>query len=698
VPASPRDVLAVNTLRALALDAVANAKEGHPGGPVGMAPMAFVLWTKAMRYNPRNPRWPNRDRFVLSAGHASMTLYGALFLTGYDVTLDDIRHFRQWGSRTPGHPEFGHTPGVETTTGPLGQGFANAVGFALAEAHLAARYNRPGHAIVDHYTYGICSDGDLMEGISHEAASFAGHLGLGKLIMLYDDNRISLDGPTEWTFTDDTTARFEAYGWHVQMVEDGNADLAGIEAAVRAAQAETARPSLIRVRTTIGFGLPKENTADVHGKAPSLDDVRAAKERYGYPSAEPFWMPDEAVALWREAGARGPGLERDWNERYKAYRAAFPDLAAELDEMLGERRAPQALEVALPAFPASSKPTATRVASGATINALAPLVPAMLGGSADLRGSNDTVFKGSGFIDRGRFADRNINYGVREHAMAAISNGLALSGLRPYAATFLIFSDYLKNALRLSSLAGQPVVYVFTHDSVGLGTDGPTHQPVEQLAGLRAIPGIRVFRPADANEVPVAWQLALERTDGPTVLALTRQNVPVLPANPAGVRRGGYVVADADGGPEILLIATGSEVHLALGAQRALAERGMRARAVSLVCWELFEEQDQAYRDSVLPPEVRARVGIEAASPLGWERWVGPEGATVTLTRFGASAAGDVVMRELGFTVERVVAEALRVLGRGEEAGQELEPSAVGRDGGGDTPQTQPTSPRSGHS
>ncbi|MEP6689710.1 MAG: transketolase [Gemmatimonadaceae bacterium] len=694
MPASPADKLAIDTLRALALDAVANAKEGHPGAPVGMSPMAYVLWTRIMRYNPEDPGWPNRDRFILSAGHASMLIYGALHLAGYDVSMDDLKHFRQWGSHTAGHPEYGHTPGIETTTGPLGQGFANAVGFALAEAHLAARYNRPGHALIDHYTYGICSDGDLMEGISHEAASFAGHLGLGKLIMLYDDNDISLDGPTEWTFTDDTTKRFESYGWHVQRVEDGNTGIDAIETAVKAAQAETGKPSLIRVRTIIGYGLPKQGTADVHGKAPSLDDVLVAKKSYGYPNLDPFWMSDDAVKMWRDAGARGAPLQSRWKKSLDAYRAAFPDLAAELDGIF-TRKAPANLAAALPAYDPSAKPVATRVASGATINALEPLVPATIGGSADLRGSNDTVFKASGFIDRGKFGERNINFGVREHAMVAICNGLSLSGMRSYCATFLIFSDYCKNAIRLSSLMNQPVVFVFTHDSIGLGTDGPTHQPIEQLAGLRAIPGMHVIRPADANETTVAWRVALERTDGPTLLALSRQNVPILAANPDGVRRGGYVVADADGTPELLLIATGSEVHLAIEARKKLAEQGVRARAVSLPCWEIFAAQDQSYRDSVLPPTLRARVGIEAASGFGWERWVGLDGATVTLARFGASAPGEIVMRELGFSVENVVATALNLLGRGNGSGQATKDAGVA---GSSTPQAKPTPSASGHS
>ncbi|MDQ6831159.1 MAG: transketolase [Gemmatimonadota bacterium] len=687
MPASPSDILAVNTLRALALDAVANAKEGHPGGPVGMSPMAYVLFTRIMRYNPRDPKWPNRDRFILSAGHASMLIYGALHLTGYDVSMDDLKNFRQWGSHTPGHPEYGHTPGVETTTGPLGQGFANAVGFALAEAHLGARYNRPGHALIDHYTYGICSDGDLMEGISHEAASFAGHLGLGKLIMLYDDNLISLDGPTEWTFTDDTTERFESYGWHVQMVDYGNTDFDGIEAAVKNAQNQTERPSLIRIRTTIGLGLPKQGTADVHGKAPSLEDVIAAKKSYSYPSLDPFFLPDDGVAPWREAGARGAGLQSEWKKTFDAYRAAFSDLAGELDGIF-DRRSPKGLAAALPTFDPTAKPMATRVASGQTLNALEPKVPAMIGGSADLRGSNDTVFKGSGFIDHGKFGERNINFGVREHAMCAIGNGLALNGMQPYVATFLIFSDYCKNAIRLSSLMGQPTIFIFTHDSIGLGTDGPTHQPVEQLAGLRAIPGMHVIRPADANETAVAWQLALERVDGPTLLALSRQNVPVLAANAAGTRRGGYVAADSDGAPELILIATGTEVHLALEGRKKLAEQGVRTRVVSMPCWEIFAAQDQGYRDGVIPPGVRARIGIEAASSFGWERWVGLDGATIALNRFGASAPGEIVMRELGFTVENVVATGLRLLGRGGSSSP----------GGDSTPQAKPTAHASGHS
>jgi transketolase len=663
---NPQDFLAINTLRALALDSIATAKEGHPGGPLGMAPMAFVLWSKFLRFNPKNPQWSNRDRFVLSAGHASMLLYGALHLSGFDLSLEDLKHFRAWGSRTPGHPEFGHAPGVETTTGPLGQGFANAVGMALAEAHLGARYNQPGHAVLDHFTYGICSDGDLQEGISHEAASFAGHLGLGKLVMLYDDNHIQLDGPTEWAFSENIPQRFEAYGWHVQTVANGDTDLDGIEAAIKAAQLETGKPSLICVKTTIGYGMPKQGTADVHGKAPSLEDVISTKAKLEYPSPDalnttPFFVAPDGAKPWAEAGARGAALEAGWQSAFEAYKKQFPELAAELSGIL-EGKLPANAFSSLPNFDPYGKPVRTRNANGDCINALAPNIPALMGGSADLSGSNMTIFKGSGAIKPHDFAGRNVHFGVREHAMAAIGNGLVLSGLRPYVATFFTFSDYMKNSIRLAALMNIPTIFVFTHDSIGVGTDGPTHQPIEHLAGLRAIPNLCVLRPADANESATAWKLALERTDGPTVLVFTRQDVPVLESNPDGVARGAYIMADSDGNPNVILIATGSEVSLALDAKTALEAQGKKARVVSAPSWDIFARQDKAYRESVLPSSVRARVGIEAGSSLGWERFVGLDGAMVCLDRFGASAPDTIVFEKLGFTVENVVKHALEVM------------------------------------
>jgi transketolase len=661
MPVMNNDTLAVNTLRVLALDAVAKAKEGHPGGPSGMSPMAFVLWTKIMRYNPRNPRWFNRDRFVLSAGHASMLLYGALHLTGYDLPLKQLQSFRQWDSMTPGHPEYGHAPGVETTTGPLGQGFATAVGMALAEAHLAARYNTPGQTVVDHFTYGICSDGDLQEGISHEAASFAGHLGLGKLIFLYDDNKIQLDGPTEWACSEDITRRFEAYGWQVLEVADGDHDLSGIEAAIRAAQAEANKPSLIRVKTTIGYGLPKQGTAEVHGKAPSLDDVIAAKHKLEHPNLEPFWISPDGAKPWREAGERGAALEANWNATLAAYRSSNPELGLELDSIVFGVTPAIAPEV-WPVFD-TSKPARTRNASQAVLNAIAPHVPALLGGSADLSSSNMTTIKSSGAMKCGDLAQRNINFGVREFAMAAIGNGMALSGLRPYVATFFTFSDYMKNAIRLAALMRIPTIFVFSHDSIGVGTDGPTHQPIEHLAALRAIPNFSLIRPSDANETAFAWKLALERTDGPTALVLTRQDIPTLAPNPDAAR-GGYVLSDSDGTPEVILIGTGSEVQLALGAQTPLLERGVKSRVVALPSWDVFARQPAEYRESVLPSGVRARVAIEAGSSLGWERFVGLDGRTVTIDRYGASAPDAVVFEKLGFTVDNVVKTALELLGR----------------------------------
>ena len=654
------DFLAINTLRALAMDAVCKAKEGHPGGPLGMAPMAYALFTSALRFNPKNPNWANRDRFVLSAGHASMLQYGVLHLTGYDVTLEDLKNFRQYGSRTPGHPEFGHTAGVEVTTGPLGQGFANAVGLALGGSHLAARYNKPGHDIIDYTVYGICSDGDLQEGISHEAASFAGHLGIGNLVMMYDDNNIQLDGPTAWAFSEDITMRFEAYGWHVQSIKDGDTDLAGLEAAIAVAKADS-RPSLIRVHTTIGYGLPKAGTSDVHGKAPSAADVEFAKQKLEYPNLEPFWVSPEGAKPWQEAGAKGANLESDWNTQFAAYKAAFPELAAELEGILNGTPVNVPLEV-FPKYDPYGKPVRTRNASQDNINAIMPVVPSLIGGSADLSGSNMTTFKASGYITKGDFAGRNIHYGVREHAMAGIANGLARTGLRPFVATFFTFSDYMKNSIRLSSLMGLPVIYVFTHDSIGVGTDGPTHQPIEHLAGLRAIPFLNVIRPSDANETSLAWKLALERTDGPTALILSRQDIPVQIPNWDGAAKGGYILQDSSGTPDVILIATGSEVGLAMDSAAKLLEQNINARVVAMPCWDIFEQQTLEYRESVLPLSIRARVGIEAAASFGWERHVGLDGKTVTIDRFGASAPDEVVFEKLGFTVANVVKTALEVI------------------------------------
>jgi transketolase len=652
------ETLAVNTLRALSLDAICKAKEGHPGAPLGMAAMAFVLWTKIMRYNPKNPSWLGRDRFVLSAGHGSMLQYAALHLTGYDLPLEQIKQFRQWGSATAGHPEVGHTAGVETTTGPLGQGFANAVGMALGLQHLAARYNRDGHEIVDAFVYGICSDGDLQEGISHETASLAGHLGLGKLIMLYDDNDIQLDGPTKWAFSEDITGRFLAYGWHVLEITDGDADYAGLESAIKAAQADP-RPSLIKVKTTIGFGLPKAGQADVHGKAPSSDDVIFAKKQYGFTNLEPFFIDPEGAAVWQEAGAKGAALEAASNVKYGAYMAAHPELANELLGMMQNPVQHYPLEN-LPKYEVG-KMVRTRNAGGDSINALVKLEPRLIGGSADLSSSNMTTIKGEAAISKDNLAARNINFGVREFGMAAMANGMALVGLRPFVATFFTFSDYMKNAIRMAALMHQPVIFVFTHDSIGVGTDGPTHQPVEHLAALRAIPNLSVIRPADANETSVAWKTALEQQHKPTAIILSRQDLPVLEIN-ANAAKGGYIVKDSEGTPDVILIATGSEVSLALEAQKALLEQGKLARVVSLPSWDLFSSQSAEYKESVLPNSIRARVAIEAGSSLGWERFVGLDGGMVTIDRYGASAPDAIVFEKLGFNVENVVKVALETI------------------------------------
>ncbi len=661
------DDLCINTVRTLAMDAVQKANSGHPGTPMALAPLGYVLWTRYLRHNPANPNWPDRDRFVLSAGHASMLLYSMLYLTGYELTLDDIKSFRQWGSKTPGHPEHGLTPGVETTTGPLGQGFGNSVGMAIAERFLAERFNRDGHSVVDHRTYVICSDGDMMEGVSSEAASLAGHLRLGKLIVFYDDNHITIEGNTALAFDEDVVKRFQAYGWHTQSVDDVN-DLSALDRAIEAARAETARPSFIRVRTHIAYGSPhKQDTAEAHGAALGEDEVRATKRNLGWPEEPAFHVPEQALAHWRKAEERGRRLEQEWQERWDAYAGAFPDLAADLEDAL-KGELPRGWQQLLPEFPVD-KPLATRSASGAVLNAVAPRLPLLVGGSADLAPSNDTYLKGYGDISGEDFSGRNLHFGVREHAMGAALNGMALHrGVWPYGGTFLIFSDYMRPSVRLASVMGVHVVYVYTHDSVGLGEDGPTHQPIEQLAALRAIPGLTVIRPADATETAVAWKVALEART-PVALALTRQKLPVLDRGryaPAGeLARGGYVLAEApEGRPEALIVATGSEVHVALAARELLAKEGVQARVVSLPSWELFDAQPQAYRDQVLPPNITERTAVEAGSPLGWERYVGPHGQVVGLEHFGASAPGEVALKKFGFTPENVARHVLMTLGR----------------------------------
>ena len=673
------DQLCVNTIRTLSIDAVQKANSGHPGAPMGLAPSAYVLWTRCMRYNPRNPSWPDRDRFVLSAGHASMLLYSMLHLTGYDLTLDDIKQFRQWGSRTPGHPERTHTPGVETTTGPLGQGFGNGVGMAIAEAYLAARYNQPGFEIINHFTYGIVSDGDLMEGVAAEAASLAGHLKLGKLIYVYDNNHVTLAGGTDVTFTEDRAKRFEAYGWHTQTVEDGN-DLSAIEQAVQAARSETTRPSLILVRTHIGYGSPgKQDTFEAHGSPLGVEEVKLTKENLGWPVEPSFLIPDQARSHFNEAISRGEQAEAEWKQRFSAYAQKFPDLAKELESaMRGDL--PAGWETAIPAFPADAKGVATRVASGKILAALATKLPSLIGGSADLNPSTFTVLPKLGDFESPQrkvtdhqgsvgedwdYAGRNLHFGVREHGMGAALNGMAAhGGIIPFGSTFLIFSDYVRPSIRLAALMELGVIYVFTHDSVGLGEDGPTHQPIEQLAALRAIPKLIVLRPCDANETAEAWRVAIESRDRPVILALTRQNVPTLDrakfAAAEGLRRGAYVLADAPNGkPDMVLIASGSEVSLILAAKEKLAEQKIQARVVSMPSWELFDAQPREYRESVLPPSIRPRLAVEAALPQGWHRYVGDDGDTIGIERFGASAPGGLVMEKLGFTVTHVVERAL---------------------------------------
>jgi transketolase len=658
----------INTIRMLAADAVQKAKSGHPGMPMGAAAMTYVLWTRFLKHNPANPAWPDRDRFVLSAGHGSMLLYALLHLTGYDVSLEDLQRFRQWESRTPGHPEYGHTAGVETTTGPLGQGFATGVGMAIAERWLAAQFNRPGHALVDHYTYAIVSDGDLMEGVASEAASLAGHLRLGKLIYLYDDNKISIDGSTQLAFTEDVGRRFEAYGWHVQRVGDGN-DLDAVDAAIRAAQAEASRPSLIMCRTHIGFGSPnKQDTNKAHGEPLGEDEVKRTKQKLGWPESPTFLVPDEVRQAFRKAVERGKAWEADWRQQVKDYAAAFPAEAARWELFLSGQL-PAGWDAGLPVYSPSDAAVATRAVSGKVIQAVYSRLGNLVGGSADLAPSNNTYVSDGGEFQAGSPGGRNFRFGVREHAMGAIANGMALhGGLRPYVATFLVFSDYMRPAVRLAALMGVPVIYIFTHDSIGLGEDGPTHQPVEHVMALRAIPGLRVIRPADATETVEAWHAALTHR-GPTCLILTRQNLPILDRTgqpPGGdVERGAYVVAEAPAGkPQAILIATGSEVEVALGAQKILQGKGVGVRVVSMPSWELFEAQPQAYRDAVLPPAVTSRLAVEAGSPLGWFKYVGLQGDVVGMNRFGASAPAKLLFERFGFTPENVAARAMTLVGK----------------------------------
>ncbi|MBF8296632.1 MAG: Transketolase [Bacteroidetes bacterium] len=649
------------------MDGVQKAKSGHPGMPMGAAPMAYVLWTRHLKHSPANPRWHNRDRFVLSAGHGSMLLYSLLHLTGYDLTLDDLKNFRQYQSKTPGHPEYHLTPGVETTTGPLGQGFANGVGMAIGEKYLAARYNRPNFEVVKYRIYGIVGDGDLMEGVSSEAASLAGHLRLGNLIYMYDDNHISIDGNTKLAFTEDAAKRFEAYGWHVQVLEDGN-DLDAIQNAIKAAEEETNRPSLIKIRTHIGYGSPnKQDTAEAHGSPLGEEEIRLTKRKLGWDPDKQFFVPPEALQHFRRAAEQGKKWESLWKTMFDNYRRAHQDLATEL-EHVRERIYGDAWKNALPSFGIEVKAMATREASGKVLNAIAPHLPTLIGGSADLAPSNNTMLKDIPEFQAGVYTGRNFHFGVREHAMGSILNGLALTdGIIPYGGTFLVFSDYMRPPIRMAAIMGIRPIYVFTHDSIGLGEDGPTHQPVEQFAALRAIPNITFIRPADANETTVAWRVTIEHTTGPVALALTRQKVPIIDrtkyASADNLAKGAYTLAENSTSPKIILIASGSEVQYVMGAYEQLVKDQVPARVVSMPSWELFEKQSKEYRDSVITPSVKKRLVIEASVAMGWHKYAGDEGVILGMTAFGASAPYELLYKEYGFTVENVLAKAHELLG-----------------------------------
>jgi transketolase len=696
----------INTLRFLSADAVQNANSGHPGLPMGAAAMAYTLWTRFLKHNPKDPQWFNRDRFVLSAGHGSMLLYSLLHLTGYDLPLDELKRFRKWGSKTPGHPERGHTVGVEVATGPLGQGFGNGVGMAIAEAWLAARFNKPGHAIIDHYTYAICSDGDLMEGVTQEAASLAGHLQLGKLIYLYDQNHISLAGGTDLCFTEDVAKRFEAYGWHTRHVNDGN-DTDEVAKAIEEAQQQDRKPSLILVRTHIGYGSPKkQDTFHAHGSPLGEDELQAAKKALGWPTMDKFYLPEDALKFFAQAVDKGAKYQKEWQSKFDNYKKAFPKEATELEQFI-QGKLPENWAADLPKWKPEDKPIATRVAGGEVMNALARLMPNLIGGSADLNPSTNTGLKGEGDFQPLEFAGpatagavggtwsyagRNIAFGVREHAMGAAVNGMAAhGGVLPFSATFLVFSDYMKPSIRLGALSKLKAFYVFTHDSIGVGEDGPTHEPIEQLAGLRAIPGLSVIRPADATETAEAWAAAIEHA-GPTLFALTRQNLPHLDRSRAknpGVAKGAYILSEAEGGkPDVILIGSGSETALCLKAQEKLKTYGVKARVVSMPSWNLFDAQDESYRESVLPKSIRKRVTVEAGCTQGWHRFATDEGIVIGINHYGASAPGEEIMKNFGFTAENVTSAALRLLGRNSEGDQEY---------GGDVAMAA-TSPAEGHS
>ena len=655
--------LAINTIRTLAMDAVQKANSGHPGLPMGAAPMAYALWQNHLRHNPKNPKWHNRDRFILSAGHGSMLIYALLHLTGYDLALDDLKNFRQWGSKTPGHPEYHEVPGVETTTGPLGQGASNAVGMALAEAFLAKHFNRDGLNVVDHYTYAIVSDGDLMEGISIEASALAGHWGLGKLIFLYDDNEVTLDGAANMTFSEDIEKRFQAQGWHTIRVTDGN-DVAAIDAAITTAKATSDRPSIILVRTIIGYGSPnKQGTSEAHGAPLGADEIKLAKQKFGWDPEQQFYIPGESLEHWREALDKGQAAEDEWNQRFADWKKAYPELAAEYERAFAGEL-PDGWDSDLPVF-SGDKPVATRNALGSALNAIAKHIPTMIGGDADLAGSTKTLINGEPNTGYGHPAERNVRFGVREHGMGGIVNGLALHGgiIKPYSATFLTFSDYMRGAIRLGSIMKIPTLYLFTHDSIGVGEDGPTHQPVEHVMSLRAIPNLTVFRPGDANEMVGAWKAAMQLA-GPAVIIGTRQNLAVLSSENVegiheGVARGAYILTESakikKGRPEVIIMATGSELEIALEAFAALDEEGVKTRVVSMPCWELFDEQDEDYQEFVLPSEVRARVSIEAGTTLGWAKYVGLDGISIGVETFGASAPYAKIYEEYGLTSEAVV-------------------------------------------
>ncbi len=661
--------ICINTIRVLSIDAIQKANSGHPGAPMGLAAAGFVLWTRMLKHNPKNPSWPDRDRFVLSGGHASMLLYSLLHLTGYNLSLDDIKNFRQWGSPTPGHPEYRHTPGVETTTGPLGQGFANAVGMAMAERFLAAQFNRPGFEIVDHQTYVVCGDGDLMEGVSAESASLAGHLGLGKMIVIYDNNKISIEGQTDIAFTEDVATRFKAYGWQVLTVNDGN-DREAIFNALDTAKAETNRPTIILLRTEIAYGSPgKQGSADAHGAPLGKEEVSKTKKNLGCPADKNFCIPDEAIAVFRRCIEKGASAETKWNDKYDAWKNKYPELAIQWTEFQ-EGTLPEGWDAELPSF-SDTDLIATRAASGQVLNALAPKIQNLIGGSADLAPSNKTLINNSMDFQKETPLGRNIRFGVREHAMGAILSGLALHrGIRPYGGTFLVFTDYMRPAIRLASLMQIPVIYVMTHDSIAVGEDGPTHQPVEHLASLRAIPNLIVIRPGDATETAEAWRQALMSTQNPVLLALSRQKLPVLNRSrgnypPAeNLSKGAYVLVDAAGIPDVILIGSGAELHLALQAKKLLGEKDIDARVVSMPSWELFEKMPADYQQKVLPPEIKARVAVEAGISMGWERYVGTSGVVIGINHYGASAPGGVLMEKFGFTPENVVSAALELLNK----------------------------------